>query len=88
MKRVSAKREELALARCLLLPPVSTSVDDSDLPVALRKGKRSCVTHHSIAQYVSYSGISPPYPTLRLLTLFAFPGKSLRHCSTLLGRLP
>lgn len=61
MKRVSAKREELALARCLLLPPVSTSVDDSDLPVALRKGKRSCVTHHSIAQYVSYSGISPPY---------------------------
>lgn len=39
--------------------PGSSSVDPSlDLPIALRKGTRSC-TSHPIVSYVSYTGLSP-----------------------------
>ncbi|RVX11271.1 Heat shock 70 kDa protein 17 [Vitis vinifera] len=36
------------------------SIDDSTLPIALRKGVRRC-TDHSIGNYVMYEGLSPSY---------------------------
>ena len=36
------------------------SIDDSTLPIALRKGVRRC-TDHPIGNYVTYEGLSPSY---------------------------
>ncbi|RVW24941.1 Retrovirus-related Pol polyprotein from transposon TNT 1-94 [Vitis vinifera] len=36
------------------------SIDDSTLPIALRKGVRKC-TDHPIGNYVTYEGLSPSY---------------------------
>ncbi|RVW45480.1 Retrovirus-related Pol polyprotein from transposon TNT 1-94 [Vitis vinifera] len=36
------------------------SIDDSSLPIALRKGVRRC-TDHPIGNYVTYEGLSPSY---------------------------
>jgi hypothetical protein len=35
-------------------------IDDSNIPIALRKGGRSC-TSHPINKFVSYGGPSPSY---------------------------
>ena len=35
-------------------------IDDSNIPIALRKGVRSC-TSHPISKFVSYEGLSPTY---------------------------
>ena len=35
-------------------------IDDSNIPIALRKGVRSC-TSHPISRFVSYEGLSPSY---------------------------
>jgi hypothetical protein len=35
-------------------------IDDSNIPIALRKGVRSC-TSHPINKFVSYEGLSPTY---------------------------
>ncbi|RVW24406.1 Retrovirus-related Pol polyprotein from transposon RE1 [Vitis vinifera] len=43
-------------AREVLIP----SIDDSTLPIALRKGVRRC-TDHPIGNYVTYEGLSPSY---------------------------
>jgi hypothetical protein len=40
--------------------PVSPPASDSQ-PIALRKGKRSCTTHHPINQFVSTSCLSPSF---------------------------
>ena len=37
-------------------------VDDSELPIALRKGVRSC-TKHPIGNYIAYEKLLPPYST-------------------------
>ena len=37
-------------------------IDDLDIPIATRKGVRSC-TQHPISKFVSYSRLSPPYKT-------------------------
>ena len=42
------------------LNPLNESVDELDLPVALRKGVRSC-TKHSIKNFLTYSNLSPRY---------------------------
>ena len=39
---------------------LSDNIDELQLPIALRKGVRSC-TQHSIGNYVSYSRLSPKY---------------------------
>ncbi|RVX02081.1 Copia protein [Vitis vinifera] len=39
---------------------LSPSIDDSTLPIALRKGVRRC-TDHPIGNYVTYEGLSPSY---------------------------
>ena len=36
--------------------------DDSNIPIALRKGVRTC-TNHPICRFVSYEGLSPSYQT-------------------------
>ena len=36
------------------------SIDDSTLPIALRKGVKRC-TDHPIGNYVTYEGLSPSY---------------------------
>ena len=38
-------------------------IDDLDVPIALRKGIRSC-TQHPISNYVSYDHLSPAVCTL------------------------
>ncbi|RVW69978.1 Retrovirus-related Pol polyprotein from transposon RE1 [Vitis vinifera] len=43
-------------AREVLIP----NIDDSTLPIALRKGVRRC-TDHPIGNYVTYEGLSPSY---------------------------
>ncbi|RVW89546.1 Retrovirus-related Pol polyprotein from transposon TNT 1-94 [Vitis vinifera] len=43
-------------AREVLIP----SIDDSTLPIALRKGVKRC-TDHPIGNYVTYEGLSPSY---------------------------
>ena len=48
-----------------LFPPLKTSNEkslsnDLDVPIAIRKGTRSCTMHH-IAKYVSYHRLSPKY---------------------------
>ena len=35
-------------------------VDDSNIPIALRKGVRTC-TNHPIYRFISYDGLSPSY---------------------------
>ena len=35
-------------------------IDDSNIPIDLRKGVRSC-TIHPISRFVSYEGLSPSY---------------------------
>lgn len=49
--------EPLDTSDCELTPPV---VDDSDVPIAIRKGVRSC-TQHPISRFVSYEKLSPSY---------------------------
>ncbi|KAG6762590.1 hypothetical protein POTOM_033100 [Populus tomentosa] len=39
-------------------------IDDSNIPIALRKGVRSC-TSHPISKFVSYEGLSPTYHAFR-----------------------
>lgn len=40
--------------------PISTSQDPTlDLPIAIRKGTHSCVTHHPIASFIQYKSRSP-----------------------------
>ena len=40
---------------------VTTNDDDLDLPIAVRKGVRSCTTRHPIANFISYGNLSPNY---------------------------
>ena len=42
------------------LSPVNTPVDDLDIPIALRKGVRSC-TQHPLSNYLSYSSLSTAF---------------------------
>ncbi|KAK8954800.1 hypothetical protein KSP39_PZI002048 [Platanthera zijinensis] len=42
-------------------PLTGDVLPSSDLPIALRKGKRSCVTDHPVASFVSYQRLSPGY---------------------------
>ena len=42
--------------------PVHTSITELDIPIALRKGVRTC-THHPIEKYVSYGKLSQGYRT-------------------------
>ena len=44
-------------------PSEPNSFDDLNLPIALRKGTRSCTQHprYSIANYVSYHKLLPPF---------------------------
>ncbi|RVX09037.1 Retrovirus-related Pol polyprotein from transposon TNT 1-94 [Vitis vinifera] len=44
------------------------SIDDSTLPIALRKGVRRC-TDHPIGNYVTYEGLSPSYRAFALLLM-------------------
>lgn len=39
-------------------PPQSGNFSDLDLPIAVRKGTRSCVTHHPIQNFVSQTYLS------------------------------
>lgn len=40
------------------VPNLGIFSSDLDLPIALRKGARSCATHHPIQNFVSYHGLS------------------------------
>lgn len=40
--------------------PVSTVPSDLEIPIALRKGRRTC-TNHPIAKYLSYEKLSPQH---------------------------
>ena len=42
--------------------PISSELDDLDLPIVKRKGVRSC-TNHPIYNYISYKNLSPGYQT-------------------------
>jgi hypothetical protein len=39
---------------------LASFANDSDIPIAIRKGVRSC-TNHPINRFVSYEGLSPSY---------------------------
>ena len=46
---------------CLeLVPVIPTQALDTDLPIALRKGTRTC-TKHPITKYISYNNLSDNY---------------------------
>lgn len=62
------------------LLPVTPAPSDShiDLPIALRKGKRSC-TIHPITQFLSFEGLSPSYRSFALALSSAKEPKSLRE---------
>ena len=50
-------------------PPAPSSFSfDLDIPIALRRGKRSC-TDHSISNFISYDHLNP---TFRQFALFVF----------------
>lgn len=42
------------------LENVQPVIDDLNIPIALRKGVRTC-TNHPISNFCSYEGLSPPY---------------------------
>ena len=42
-------------------PPQSGNLPDLDLPIAVPKGTRSCVTHHPIQNFVSQHYLSPTF---------------------------
>ena len=53
-------------------PPLSTSPSDLDIPIALRKSKRSC-TGHLISNFISYDHLNPTFrhlPYHGLLSLY------------------
>jgi len=55
------------------LTPTYESSDELDIPIALRKGTRTC-TKHPLSQFVSYSRLSPSYKALVLhLTSVSIP---------------
>jgi len=44
----------------MLLQSCSSDISDIDLPIALRKGKRTCISH-LLSKFISYSYLTSPY---------------------------
>lgn len=63
------------------LSPVASSSSDLYLPIALRKGKRSC-TNHPISHFLSYRALTFKQPFLQSENLPVLP----KHCLTRSGR--
>ena len=56
----------------------STLVEDLDIPIVLRKGKRTC-TSHRFSDYMCYNSLFPPYRAFATnLTNIAIP-KSIQE---------
>lgn len=49
--------------------PGNSSLPDSDLPIVIRKGVRSCVKYH-LANFVSYQSLSPSHRSFALALSF------------------
>ncbi|OIT19193.1 hypothetical protein A4A49_44137, partial [Nicotiana attenuata] len=45
-------------------PPLNTSLESLDIPIALPKGKRQCQSIYSIANFISYDHLSPASSSL------------------------
>lgn len=76
IRHVYSRRSRTNDASRNIVPPSTSSADpppssDLDLPIAFRKGTRSC-TQHPISDSVSYTGISPTY-SVSLSTMDAYP---------------
>ena len=67
-----------------IVPAASAPDDDSELPIATRKGKRSC-TFHPIASHVSYDHLSLSYRAF--VTSLSTVSLSLKHWNILDGAL-
>ena len=50
---------------------IDLKIDDVDVPIALRKGVRSC-TNHPIGNFVNYDSLSPIRHLLLLLLVYTF----------------
>ena len=59
-------------------PPVDQNVSDVDMPIALRKGTRSC-TQHPIANFISYTKLSPVFRPLTEKVFVAKVPKSIQE---------
>lgn len=75
IRHVYSRRSRTNDASRNIVPPSTSSADphptsELDLPIALRKGTRSC-TQHPISASISYTGISPTY-SVSLSTMDAY----------------
>jgi hypothetical protein len=65
-------------------PPLPQSTSDLDLPIALRKSKRTC-TDHPISNFVSFDHLSPSFKVFSLSVSSIVVPKSYREALSHLG---
>ena len=65
-------------------PPSDPTPDPASLPIALRKGKRSC-TFHPISQFVSYGHLSPSFCAFTTSLNYTVVPKSVQEAMSISG---